>query len=191
MSKIEVFVPSRAALLKTADLPVRLGASVLVIRFEGEIDRAFANEQLMKHLGAFTTTPVLRKTENGKPFVDGGDVHFNVSHSDNLWALAIHRTRDVGIDIEAWRERSRLQKIAGRFFTPAEQEKLAKIGDDAKFVEAALTFWTRKEAFAKMTGSTILRELFESQDIETRSGATFLTVSESSDFVLSLAVANS
>lgn len=88
--------------------------------------------------------------ENGKPYLkEYPDFHFNISHSDDLVAVAFSNT-PVGVDIEKLRDVN--LKIAKRYF--AEDEK--------QFVKDSESFfyvWTRKEALLKQTGEGIRKEL--------------------------------
>lgn len=41
----------------------------------------------------------IKENKNGKPYLDDGP-YFNISHSGSYAVLAIHPTRDIGVDIE-------------------------------------------------------------------------------------------
>jgi len=85
-------------------------------------------------------------TPNGKPYINRPDFHFSLSHSANAIAFACDRV-PVGIDIEH-KSRNALA-IANRFFTEEESQNVAQSNDpDHEF----LKYWTRKEAYIKMTG---------------------------------------
>ncbi len=87
--------------------------------------------------------PQLLKTEEGKPFLkDYPEFHFNISHSDNLAAVAFSNT-SIGVDIE--KKRSVNLKIADRFFA-ADEQKTVTDPDSFFYV------WTRKEALLKQKG---------------------------------------
>lgn len=106
-----------------------------------------------------TEMPAIARTERGKPyFPSRPDIHFNVSHSGKYFVCAFSGS-PVGIDIQEHTLRKgeteksaapRLQKIAARFFHPAEK-KYIKNDTFLRFYRV----WTAKEAFVKYTGKGI------------------------------------
>lgn len=93
--------------------------------------------------------PPLAFTETGKPFFPGGELHFNLSHTDTLVCLALS-DRPVGIDAQTLTTPS--DAVAKRVLSPAEQLLLDSAEDPATVFT---TFWTQKEAFVKQTGEGI------------------------------------
>jgi 4'-phosphopantetheinyl transferase len=88
----------------------------------------------------------------GKPsLVDGGDLRFNVSHSDGMAAYALTRGREIGVDIERIRPLDDPDVIARHFFSAPEQEALRALAPGRK-LEGFYTCWTRKEAYVKARG---------------------------------------
>ncbi len=85
-------------------------------------------------------------TKNGKPYTDSVPLHFSISHIDNMVLCAVH-TAPVGADVE--RIRLPHPKTLERTCTAAE---CAYIGDHPTRFAAV---WTRKEAYAKLTGKGI------------------------------------
>jgi 4'-phosphopantetheinyl transferase len=92
---------------------------------------------------------------HGKPALDaqcaGGDLRFNLSHSDGVALYAITRGREVGIDIERIRRDLEFDRIAERFFSPQEVATLRALPRDIQN-QAFFTYWTRKEAYVKARG---------------------------------------
>lgn len=97
-------------------------------------------------------------SDMGKPHLENGAYHFNISHSEDMVAVCVHEA-PCGIDIEKIRGID--PKLALRFFSPAEQ--LYLFGHEPKDVDlerpltpdAQLRFfeiWTAKEAYLKYTG---------------------------------------
>lgn len=82
--------------------------------------------------------------ENGKPYFKSNRVHFSISHSHDLCAVAIF-DKVVGIDIEIVKERYN-QHLIDRSL--CDNEKAIFCGDFTRI-------WSRKEAVAKMTGKGI------------------------------------
>jgi 4'-phosphopantetheinyl transferase len=80
---------------------------------------------------------------------------FNLSHSNNLAALAISSHDDVGIDIEVCGADSTIRDVASlahTVCTPAEIKELESLhGEGAQ--HAFLHCWTRKEAYLKAIGT--------------------------------------
>ena len=82
--------------------------------------------------------------DNGKPYFKNNRVHFSISHSHDLCAVAV-ADKPVGIDIEIVKERYN-QHLIDRSL--CDNEKAIFDGDFTRI-------WSRKEAVAKMTGKGI------------------------------------
>lgn len=84
---------------------------------------------------------------NGKPYLVGESVCFNVSHSENMVAVAFS-DRNIGVDLE--KTRSVNPKLIDRYFTICEKEYInVDLPDwESRFFE----IWTKKEAFLKRSG---------------------------------------
>lgn len=83
-------------------------------------------------------------TDTGKPYFKNSNIHFSISHSGGVCAVAVSG-QSVGVDIE-------LQKISYNFHlierSLTEKEQKLFDGDFTRI-------WCRKEAVAKMTGKGI------------------------------------
>jgi 4'-phosphopantetheinyl transferase len=94
-------------------------------------------------------------TPHGKPEianeVDYSYLKFNLSHSHGLALYAVTIGREIGIDIERVRANLSFDKIAKRFFTTAEFEKLSSLAHE-EFIEGFFKLWTHKEAYIKAKG---------------------------------------
>jgi 4'-phosphopantetheinyl transferase len=78
-------------------------------------------------------------------------VRFNLSHAGRIALCAIALDRDVGVDLERARPLPDLARIARRFFSPSEADRLLRLPQVQR--EAAFfTCWTRKEAYVKALG---------------------------------------
>ena len=91
----------------------------------------------------------------GKPVLSrrfaGSDLHFNLSHCDDVAAYAFSCGHAIGIDVEAVREISDADNIAGRYFSRVENVTYHSL----KPCDRPLGFfncWTRKEAVVKAFG---------------------------------------
>ncbi len=107
---------------------------------------------------------------HGKPFFpDYPDIHFNLSHSGDYCLAALSAGGsagghvgltgaeagsgiEVGCDVQERRENGRNDSIARRFFTPEERSALSNGSDFA-------SIWARKEAFLKLTGDGVARDM--------------------------------
>jgi len=94
--------------------------------------------------------PRLARGANGKPFLpEHPEVHFNLSHCPKAAACVVS-DRPVGIDVE---EIAPLDwDVARRVLSDAE---LADVRAADEPEVAFARYWTRKEAFVKMTGEGI------------------------------------
>ena len=95
----------------------------------------------------------------GKPFLgQTSAVHFNVSHSAGLGAIACTTVGEVGIDIELVRQDLASREIALTNFTKKEA---ALVAAEATRTQALKFFrlWTRKEAVLKAVGCGITQGL--------------------------------
>ena len=104
--------------------------------------------------------------EYGKPYVEGGDVFFSVSHSGRCAAIAVE-SAEVGLDVEKLPERD-VTKIAQRCFHPDELEALTDARDFARI-------WTRKEAYIKLRGTGLSDELREINTLSPELSARMVT----------------
>lgn len=83
-------------------------------------------------------------TDTGKPYFDDSDIHFSLSHSKGICAVAIS-DRPVGVDVEVIKY-SYNPRLIERSLTEQEKDVF-----DSDFTR----IWCRKEAVAKMTGEGI------------------------------------
>lgn len=89
--------------------------------------------------------------DKGKPFLQGADFHFNLSHSDKFAAVAVSRLPSVGIDIERFDREVDIAGLSRRCFRPNEVKRIQNANGDRK-ARAFFWTWTAKEARMKATG---------------------------------------
>ena len=129
-----------------------------------------ARGALRSILGSYAGLPArdLRFTcsQHGKPSLSDtpGDIRFNVSHSGDWALVAVTRSRDVGVDVEAMREDVETDKLAERFFSTRERAAIRALPSGQR-VSAFYRCWTCKEAFLKGQGVGLFRSL-DSFDVE-------------------------
>jgi len=91
----------------------------------------------------------------GKPFLrgqrDAVNLTFNVSHSEEMVAIAIANDRSVGIDVEFIRPVDRRDEIAHRYFVDEERSLMDSAPHHLKD-QVFYVCWTRKEAYIKAVG---------------------------------------
>lgn len=118
-----------------------------------DLQKAEAGEQYRKDRQEADLFQNIALSDHGKPsFCDMPQLHFSISHSDQLWACALADC-EVGLDLQKDRERD-CEKVARRFFHPDEIEWLNLHGFD-QFCR----IWTFKESYVKYTGDGLTRGL--------------------------------
>jgi 4'-phosphopantetheinyl transferase len=96
----------------------------------------------------------------GKPFVSGSTLSFNVSHSGNRAIYAFASSVEIGVDVEVLDHAAYGDGVAERFFSPLEVATLEAFEPGARS-DAFLRCWTRKEAFIKARGEGLSLPLHE------------------------------
>jgi phosphopantetheinyl transferase len=97
-----------------------------------------------------------RAEPGGKPLLEAPAWEVNWSHDGPWLAVALgHRTR-VGVDIAAAFAGRPWTRLAQRYGSPKEAQRVRHADDPAT---AFLEVWTRKEALLKATGEGIRRQL--------------------------------
>ena len=120
-----------------------------------------AREMLAEITGEKPESFVILADEKGKLYCDNfSQIHFNISHSDDLVAVAVC-DKPVGIDIESVRKVS--LKLSKRVCTQKELEYIFEKlpdGDDylsqnPEYIKRFFEIWTIKEAYFKCIGTGI------------------------------------
>ncbi len=119
------------------------------------VARARLRELLAARLGVRAESIELEYGAHGKPalsrrFADS-DLHFNVSHCDDVAAYAFSCGHAIGIDLEAVRVISEADDIAARYFSRRENTTYRTLNPGDKPL-GFFNCWTRKEAFVKALG---------------------------------------
>ena len=124
--------------------------------------RSIAGDHLARmgiaaHCGVDPADIRFARTENGKPYAVGLDIHFNLSHSGDFVVCAVS-DRPVGIDVE--QIRTVREKLAQKVCCPEELEYLrgAPGWHDPVKGQALRRFfriWASKEAYFKWLGTGI------------------------------------
>ncbi|HEX5851855.1 MAG TPA: 4'-phosphopantetheinyl transferase superfamily protein [Solirubrobacteraceae bacterium] len=124
-------------------------------RFERDRSRYIVGRALLRGLLAnyLQTAPEDLTFEYGefdKPALNGGP-WFNLSHSGAVAVYAFNSAGEIGIDVERDDGDFTRERIAERFFSPAEVSVLRSLPVEDQ-PRAFLACWTRKEAFIKARG---------------------------------------
>lgn len=115
------------------------------------VGAVLARYALKRYCGLNTTEQQFEYTNHGKPYLSGvSGVHFNISHSGQYVACAVHNDR-VGIDIQKINGYS--PETAIRVCCAAE---LAHIRESRDSASEFIRLWTQKEAVMKQSGTGIL-----------------------------------
>ena len=107
---------------------------------------------LGKYLAIEAVQVRFRSGSHGKlELVGDSAVHFNLSHTEGLAAIAVTRVGAVGIDVERMRDEADILVLAERFFSKKEAAWVrAQAGRER--VAAFFSCWTAKEAYVKARG---------------------------------------
>jgi 4'-phosphopantetheinyl transferase len=118
------------------------------------VARGALREILGSYAGIAPAAVGFRYGPRGKPALDVDDVdclRFNLSHSGDRALVAVGWRCELGVDVEQIRPDRELDRIASRFFSPAEVATLLALPHAAR-AEAFYRCWTRKEAYIKAVG---------------------------------------
>ena len=92
----------------------------------------------------------IMRTANSKPYIEGTPLHLSLSHSGSSALIAIS-DKPVGVDAEIIKER-KYSSVLSRF---TERERKEINNDITAFYEN----WTIKEAYIKLSGGTLAKDL--------------------------------
>jgi 4'-phosphopantetheinyl transferase len=115
------------------------------------VARGRLRQLLAARLGVQPEAVELAYGRNGKPRLPNRDLHFSVSHSDDVALFAFSKAAEIGVDVEAIRPIREADAIAAQFFSPREKQAYAALARHDKPL-GFLRCWTRKEALAKALG---------------------------------------
>lgn len=143
-------------------------------RFERDRSRYIVGRALLRGLlGRYLdTAPEALEFQYGefqKPALRSGP-WFNLSHSGPIALYAFSGAGELGIDVEIEDADFASERIAERFFSPAEVSVLRSLPAEAQ-PRAFLRCWTRKEAFIKARGDGLLSLALDSFDVTLAPGA--------------------
>ncbi len=85
---------------------------------------------------------------------------FNLSHTDGLITCALTKTHQLGVDVENITREGETIKIADRYFSPSEYQKLISLPEE-KQNDRFFDLWTLKESYIKACGKGLAIPLDE------------------------------
>ncbi len=118
--------------------------------------RSFVRHRLAEQLGSQAGDIEFDWPVRGKPRLVKPCLHFNISHTRNLLALAISPHSEVGIDLETPGRQNRTDAIAARYFPNSELQWINQATDSAMREWRFLQLWTMKESLSKLIGCGIV-----------------------------------
>lgn len=110
---------------------------------------AFLNYQLLKKLKCTIEQLKFSFNPHQKPLILDSGIGFNLSHSNNSWAVVIADNCEMGVDIEFINAKKNLFQITEYYFSIDEQIRFNYANNP---VLEFYKIWTRKEAYLKMKG---------------------------------------
>lgn len=100
----------------------------------------------------------VERTAEGKPYLkDRENFHFSLSHSGR-WVAIAWGPDPVGIDVERFRRKEKVEGIARRFFRDDEQSYLFS-AEGQEWTQRFFEIWTKKESYLKVRGSGLAYSL--------------------------------
>lgn len=101
------------------------------------------DEVLKKHLPSYE----IKRTESGKPYLEGTPLHFSLSHSGDTGVIALSNS-PIGVDVEVIKGKEHnaiIKRMSAR--------ERAEIACERDF----LKHWTAREAYIKLYGLTLAK----------------------------------
>lgn len=108
--------------------------------------------QELLHRFDISGEPVICRTANRKPYFTSLPYFFSLSHACSLSVAALS-DKCIGVDVEFIDKQRDIFNLSKKFFSPNEQEHILNSTDP--FFEF-YSLWTKKEAYAKLTGEGII-----------------------------------
>ncbi|MFY8216233.1 MAG: 4'-phosphopantetheinyl transferase family protein [Chthoniobacterales bacterium] len=121
--------------------------------------RRLVDAVLPRYLGGTPDSLILSRDPNGRPYVAGVTLDFNLSHSGDWALLAVASGTRVGVDVEQMRRDRDVRAIARRYFSHSEAQGICDLADDDVARGEFYRLWTVKEAALKALGIGIANGL--------------------------------
>lgn len=148
-------------------------------RARSAVGEAAVRLTLAETAGVPLSSLKIARRERGKPFLEGSDLHFNLSHSGEMVACAFDCS-PVGIDVEEVTPFD-YSAVAKRCFSQREREEIARA---SRPLAQFYLFWTARESAVKKSGGG----LEDLRGLSVRDGRALFNGVPSSDRIASYAV---
>ncbi len=109
--------------------------------------------QVLEHLQD-PIEPTYTYGPKGKPYFKDCPLFFSISHSGD-YVFCVFSEQEVGADIQ-YRKPGAGERIMKRMFTKAEREAIQHCESPEEWEVLFYRYWTRKEAYGKLTGEGIV-----------------------------------
>jgi 4'-phosphopantetheinyl transferase len=106
---------------------------------------------LARYLGLTPEDVHLKTHPNGKPYLPGSKLQFNLSHSDGLFLYGLTSGTPLGVDLQRVYPIANINTIIKNYFSPEEQNLLNSVNENL-LQDLFFAIWTAKEAYLKGTG---------------------------------------
>jgi len=130
----------------------RRRAKGMILRRRDEFlwGRCFLRQALAAELQKTPSELEVDNTEMGKPFIKDQPLSFSLSHSKNVYLLAISSEGSVGADLQFDRPRD-YSRLARKIMGPEGYKSFQESATDGAFIR----YWTVYEAVIKARGQSI------------------------------------
>lgn len=115
------------------------------------ISRGVLRSILAQYLELAAENVPLKTYPNGKPYLPGSNLHFNLSHSEGLFLYGFVLDVPIGVDLQQIYPISNINTIIKNYFSPYEQQILSA-EKKTRLKDLFFRIWTAKEAYLKGTG---------------------------------------
>ena len=135
------------------------------------------------------SAPLMRISRDklGKPRFECGAPYFSISHAGKLSVAAVSAEGELGVDIERVDRERDTERIAGKFFSEAEQKRLDAANDR---IMEFYRIWTAKEAMMKLSGggmtSVMSSDCARAEESGERSFARYAISFDGEEYILTL-----
>ena len=115
------------------------------------VTRGVLRTLLGRYLGVDPASCAFTSNPHGRPALVNADLHFNISHTNGLVAIAFAREPELGVDVEDLERRPVDAVVPRRFFSPSEVADLESVAEPMR-ASRFFDYWTLKEAYIKARG---------------------------------------
>ena len=120
------------------------------------ISRGVLRNILAQYLGQAPESVPIKTHPNGKPYLPGSNLQFNLSHSDGFFLYGLALGAPIGIDLQRVYPISNINTIIKKYFSPEEQNLINSVNKN-QLQDLFFAIWTAKEAYLKGTGEGFQR----------------------------------